>query len=56
MSSKLQGVTIPENAARYNVSRRTAERMRNSLTCIFPQVDEIESDDIHKHFLKSNIE
>ena len=50
MSSKLQGVTIPENAARYNVSRRTAERMRNSLTCIFPQVDEIESDDIHKHW------
>lgn len=50
MSSKLQGVTIPEIATRYNVSRRTAERMRDSLTCIFPQVDEIETEDIHKHW------
>ena len=37
MSSKIQGVTISEIAERYNVSRRTAERMRDSLTCIFPQ-------------------
>lgn len=50
MSSKLNGVTINEIAERYNVSRRTAERMRDSLTCIFPQVDEIESDDIQKHW------
>ena len=28
MSSKIQGVTINEIAERYNVSRRTAERMR----------------------------
>ena len=34
MSSKIQGVTISEIAERYNVSRRTAERMRDSLTCI----------------------
>ena len=45
MSSKVQGVTISEIAARYNVSRRTAERMRDSLTCIFPSVDVIETDD-----------
>ena len=50
MSSKIQGVTINEIAERYNVSRRTAERMRDSLTCIFPQIDEIETDDIHKHW------
>ena len=50
MSSKIQGVTINEIAGRYNVSRRTAERMRDSLTCIFPQIDEIETDDIHKHW------
>lgn len=50
MSSKLQGVTINEIAERYNVSRRTAERMRDSLTCIFPQVDEIETDDNQKHW------
>ena len=50
MSSKVQGVTLNEIADRYNVSRRTAERMRDSLTCIFPQVDEIETDDNQKHW------
>ena len=50
MSSKIQGVTISEIAARYNVSRRTAERMRDSLTCIFPQIDEIETEDTQKHW------
>lgn len=50
MSSKIQGVTITEIAKRYNVSRRTAERMRDSLTCIFPSVDEIETDDTQKHW------
>ena len=50
MSSKLQGVTIKDIEERYNVSRRTAERMRDSLTCIFSSVDEIETDDAQKHW------
>ena len=50
MQSKIQGVTINEIAERYNVSRRTAERMRDSLLNIFPQVDEIETDDLQKHW------
>ena len=50
MSSKIQGVTINEITERYNISRRTAERMRDSLTCIFPQIDEIETDEIQKHW------
>ena len=50
MESKIQGVTISEIAERYNVSRRTAERMRDSLTCIFPQIDEIEVEDNQKHW------
>lgn len=50
MSSKIQGVTIGEIMERYNVSRRTAERMRDSLTCIFPQIDEIDIDDNQKHW------
>ena len=50
MQSKALGVTLNEIAERYNVSRRTAERMRDSLTCIFPQVDEIETDDTQKHW------
>ena len=48
--SKVLGVTINDIAARYNVSRRTAERMRDSLLNIFPQVDEIETDDAQKHW------
>ena len=50
MSSKLNGVTIKDIEERYKVSRRTAERMRDSLTCIFPSIDEIETDDIQKHW------
>lgn len=50
MSSKINGVTITDIMKRYNVSRRTAERMRDSLTCIFPAVDEIETADIQKHW------
>ena len=50
MASKIQGVTINEIAERYHVSRRTAERMRDSLTCIFPQIDEIETSDTQKHW------
>jgi predicted DNA-binding transcriptional regulator YafY len=50
MQSKVLGVTINEIAERYNVSRRTAERMRDSLTNIFPQVDEIETNDTQKHW------
>lgn len=50
MSSKIAGVTINDIIDRYKVSRRTAERMRDSLTCIFPQIDEIETDDTQKHW------
>jgi len=50
MASKPLGITITEIAERYNVSRRTAERMRDSLTCIFPAIDEIETDNTQKHW------
>ena len=50
MASKPLGITINEIAERYNVSRRTAERMRDSLTCIFSQIDEIETTDTQKHW------
>ena len=33
------GVSLEDIEKRYNVSRRTAERMRNSLLNIFPQID-----------------
>ncbi len=40
--SKVQGVTITEIMERYNVSRRTAERMRDSLLNIFPDFEELD--------------
>lgn len=50
MSSQPLGVTINDISKRYQVSRRTAERMRDSLTCIFSSVDEIETNDTQKHW------
>lgn len=50
MASKVQGITISDIIERYNVSRRTAERMRDSLLNIFPEVDEIETNDNLKHW------
>ena len=50
MQSKPLGITIKDIMERYRVSRRTAERMRDGLTCIFSQIDEIETDDIQKHW------
>lgn len=50
MSSKVQGVTLNEIAERYNVSRKTAMRMKDSLACVFPAVDEIPSEGVAKHW------
>lgn len=50
MASKIQGITINDIIERYHVSRRTAERMRDSLLNIFPQIIEIEADEKHKHW------
>lgn len=53
--SRVQGVTIPEIAERYNVSRRTAERMRDSLLNIFPDFEELDYiQDDYKHWGFSN--
>jgi predicted DNA-binding transcriptional regulator YafY len=45
MLSKLNGVSLMDIQHRFNVSRRTAERMRDSVLAILPQVDEIETDE-----------
>ena len=44
------GVTINDIKIRYNVSRRTAIRMRDCLLNVFPQIDEIETTDKCKHW------
>lgn len=45
MLSKLNGVSLNDIQERFNVSRRTAERMRDSILAIFHQVDEIKTTD-----------
>ena len=37
------GVSLEEIEQKYNVSRRTAERMRNALKIYFPQMEEIDT-------------
>ena len=50
MASNHTGITLSDIIERYNVSRRTAERMRDSLFFIFPSIDEIKTGDKEKHF------
>lgn len=45
MLSKLNGVSLNDIQERFSVSRRTAERMRDSVLSILPQVDEIETNE-----------
>lgn len=45
MLSRFNGVSLNEIQERYNISRRTAERMRDAVLTSFSQVDEIETDD-----------
>ena len=42
MLSTPQGVTLSQIQDRFNVSRRTAERLRDCLLAVLPQVDLIE--------------
>ncbi len=41
MQSKISGVSLNDIQEEFNVSRRTAERMRDSVLSLLPQVDEI---------------
>ena len=50
MQSKVLGVTLTEIADRFHVSRRTAERLRNAITNILPQIDEIGTVGKEKHW------
>src|SRR5258708_5634777 len=38
------GITLDEIAARFGVSRRTAERMRDAVAEVFPQLEEIDGE------------
>ena len=43
MQSRVQGVTLNDIMKEFSVSRRTAERMRDSLMLAVPQIEEIEN-------------
>ena len=45
MQSKFNGISLFEIQEELNVSRRTAERIRDCLLNVMPQIEEIESDD-----------
>lgn len=57
MQSKPLGITINDIEERYNVKRRTAERMKESLDNINLPIEEIETNDKYKHwgFSKSSL-
>ncbi len=50
MQSKTLGVTLADIQAQFNVSRRTAERLRDSIINILPQISEIEVMSKEKHW------
>mgnify|MGYP002626192729 CR=1 FL=1 len=50
MLQKPLGVTIKEVQEHFNISRRTAERMLECVLSVLPQVDEIETSDLCKHW------
>lgn len=50
MQSKVLGITLSDIQKQFNVSRRTAERLRDSIINILPQINEIETNDKEKHW------
>ena len=50
MQSKVQGVSLSEIQEQFCVSRRTAERMRDSITLIIPQIEEIPTNSREKRW------
>lgn len=43
MQESSEGLSLEDIQRKYNVSRRTAERMRNALLNYFPQMEEVET-------------
>src|SRR5574344_492556 len=43
MQSKYNGVSIEDIQEHFQVSRRTAERMRDAVLRLFPQIDEVQN-------------
>lgn len=50
MQAKVQGITLSDIQEICGVSRRTAERLRDAILNVCPQIDEIETTDREKHW------
>ena len=50
MQSRVQGVSLLEIQEQFSVSRRTAERMRDSIMLIIPQVEELPTNSREKRW------
>lgn len=50
MQSKVLGITLTDIVDRFHVSRRTAERLRDAIIDILPQIEEIETVGKEKHW------
>lgn len=50
MQSNVLGITLSDIQAKFSVSRRTAERLRDAVLNVLPQIEEIETDDRVKHW------
>lgn len=50
MQSRVLGVTLTDIVNQFNVSRRTAERLRDAIIDILPQINEIETVGKEKHW------
>ena len=50
MQSNVLGITLSDIQSKFNVSRRTAERLRDAILNVCPQIDEIETSDREKHW------
>ncbi len=50
MQSKVMGITLTDIQNEFGVSRRTAERLRDTMLNVMPQINEIDSTDKEKHW------
>ena len=50
MQSKVLGITLTDIQTKFSVSRRTAERLRDTMLNVMPQINEIETSGKEKHW------
>jgi predicted DNA-binding transcriptional regulator YafY len=56
LASTAEGVTIEEMAQRFDVNRRTAERLRDAVRAVFPQMEEIDDPPFRRFRLSGGLD